>query len=177
MPVGGRRVTAVSNRTTTTVQRCGRGSRAAAWRQGLRGRCAGRRWGSWGCGEHNGSYWGASADSVDHAEDARLPLRLAGDKENDGIIPDEIRESDRAGTFAAAEPGKAPLVPVEEKDPLRAFVGLPPSPPHAWRGERQQPTGSVPRHLAGLEAEVERLRWSYFVGQSEGKIKVDSEWL
>ena len=77
------------------------------------------------------------ADSVDHAEDARLPPRLTGDKEDDGIIPDGIRESDRAGTFTVAEPGKAPLVAVEEEDPPRAFVRLPPSPPHAWHGERQ----------------------------------------
>ena len=58
-----------------------------------------------------------SADSVHDAEDARLPPRLTADKEDDGIIPDEIRESERAGTFTVDELRKAPPVPVEEEDP------------------------------------------------------------
>ena len=49
--------------------------------------------------------------------------------------------------------------------------------PVVYLGQLFNPSYSFLDQLSQLGGQGSTLRWSYFVGQSEGKIKVDSEWL
>ena len=85
------------------------------------------------------------------------PPRCPGNQEDDRIIPDEIREGERARSLTSPHPGHAALVPIEDEDALLTAAGRPPSKAGARTGERQLPRSVVPGHLARPEAEIQDL--------------------